>query len=541
MEAAQIVTTEASQAPGKKKKLPIPHLPKSKKGKKWLKRLPLLLLLGGAAYWFLFLRPTGDAGAGAARYTVEAAARRDLEASVSSAGTLSPAASYDVRALVSGEILQAPFEIGDHIEKGDLLYQIEAKDAEAAVQQAELSLRQAQLSRDELAENLRLTASAAGVVQAVHVKKGDLVSAGTPVADILDASILYLTVPFHSAGAAELAPGQSAAVTLAGSLETLPAVVESVASADLVGPGGALVRQVKLRLSNPGALTEGSAATASAGALDCAGSGTLEAASRQTVTARTSGEVTEVYVSPGSGVSAGTALAELGGSQAGSALENADLALESARLSLQRARQTLENYRVLSPIAGTVIEKTFKAGDTIDSMDSGSLAVLFDLSAMELKLNINELDIGRLREGQTVRITADAVPGQTFQGTVERLSVNGATENGFTTYPVTVRLEDYGALNPGMNVSAEIIVEQMKDVLSIPASAVQRGDTVLVPREGALSEDGTTLADPAGTEERTVTLGGGDGTYVEVQSGLNEGDLVLVPLQAQDGGVPAGG
>lgn len=541
METTQIVTTEAPQAPGKKKKLPIPHLPKSKKGKKWLRRGLIAAAALFGVYWFA-LRPSGTGGTAlAGQYVPDTVQRRDLKVTVSSTGTLAPAASYDVRALVSGEILQAPFEIGDHIEKGDLLYQIEAKDAEAAVRQAELSLRQAQLSRDELAESQRLTASAAGVVQAVHIKKGDLVSAGTPVADILDSSTMYLTVPFHSAGAAELAPGQSAAVTLAGSLETLPAVVESVASADLVGPGGALVRQVRLRLSNPGALTEGTAATASAGALDCAGSGTLEAASRQTVTAQTFGEVTDVYVSAGSAVSAGTVLAELGGSQAGSALENADLALESARLSLQRAQQTLENYRVLSPIAGTVIEKTFKEGDTVDSMDSGSLAVLFDLSAMELKLNINELDIGKLREGQTVEIAADAVPGQTFQGTVERLSVNGTTANGFTTYPVTVRLEDYGDLNPGMNVSADIIVEQVKNVLSIPASAVQRGNTVLVPLEGALAEDGATVADPAKVEERTVTLGGSDGTYVEVTSGLKDGDLVLVPAQAQDGAAPVGG
>jgi len=518
------------------------RFPALKKGKKRWKRLILLLCALGAAYWFFVLRPGGQAGGAGMgpAYQVQAVQRRDLSVSVSGTGTLAPAASYQVKALVSGEILEAPFQVGDRIEKGDLLYRIDAKDAEAAVQQAELTVRQAQLSRDELEENLRLTASASGVVQKVYVQKGDLLSPGSPVADILDTSTLYLTVPFQSAGAAELAPGQSAQVTLAGTMEALPAVVESVSSAELVGAGGALVRQVRLRLSNPGALTEGTSATASAGELACAGSGTLEAASRQTVTARASGEVTAVYAAAGSGVSAGSVLAELGGAQTRSALENADIALESAQLSLQRAQDALENYIVTSPISGTVIEKTFKEGDKIDSMDSGSLAVLFDLSAMELKLNVNELDIGKIREGQTVEIAADAVPGQTFRGTVERLSVNGTTANGFTTYPVTVRLEDYGELNPGMNVTTGIIVEEMKNVLSVPASAVQRGDTVLIPGEGALAGDGTTLADPSRTEERAVTLGGGDGEYVEIVSGLGEGDLVLVP--AQDGAAaPVGG
>ncbi len=84
--------------------------------------------------------------------------------------------------------------------------------------------------------------------------------------------------------------------------------------------------------------------------------------------------------------------------------------------------------------------------------------------------------------------------------------------------------------------------------LLLPAAAVQRGDTVLVPLEGCLSPDGATVIDPTRTEERTVTLGGGDGEYVEITSGLNEGDAVLVPLQAQGGmgggvmaAVPAGG
>ena len=130
-------------------------------------------------------------------------------------------------------------------------------------------------------------------------------------------------------------------------------------------------------------------------------------------------------------------------------------------------------------------------------------------------------------------ITADAIPGEVFTGVVDRVSINGTTTNGFTTYPATILLEDYGGLNPGMNVSADIIVERTENALSIPAAAVQRGDTVLVPQAGALSEDGSTVVDPTKAEERAVTLGGGDGEYVEITSGLSEGDAVLVPLQAQ--------
>lgn len=171
----------------------------------------------------------------------------------------------------------------------------------------------------------------------------------------------------------------------------------------------------------------------------------------------------------------------------------------------------------------------------MNSIESGSLAVIYDLSYLKLEMNISELDLNKIQEGQAVDITADAIPGQVFTGRVDRVSINGTTTNGFTTYPATILLEDYGGLNPGMNVSADIVVERMKNVLSIPASAVQRGDTVLVPLEGCLSPDGTSVADPSRSAEQTVTLGGSDGEYVEITSGLNEGDTVLVPAQGAAG------
>ena len=189
-----------------------------------------------------------------------------------------------------------------------------------------------------------------------------------------------------------------------------------------------------------------------------------------------------------------------------------------------------------------------KAGDNVNNIEAGALAVIYDLSYLKLEMNISELDLSKVAAGQPVDITADAIPGEVFEGRVDRVSINGTTTNGFTTYPATILLEDYGNLNPGMNVSADIVVERVKNALSIPAAAVQRGDTVLVPLEGCLSPDGATVLDPAKTEERTVTLGGGDGEYVEITSGLNEGDTVLVPAQAQGGmgggvmaAAPAGG
>ena len=549
METTSVLTPETPQAPQKeKRKLPRPRLPKTKKGKKRLKWgiIAAAVLLGG--YWFFIRGGQGNGAPAMGQFTSDTVQRRDLTVAVSGTGTVTPIDSYYLKPLVTGEVLEAPFEVGDRVEKGDVLYRLDAKDAEMSIQQAELSVRQAQKSYDDLAGNLTVRAGGAGVVQKVLVQRGDLVSPGTPVAEVADTSTLTVTLPFHSAEAQSIRAGQSAQVTIGGTMETLPGRVESVSSAELVGAGGALVRQVKIRVDNPGALTAANSATAAVGDIACAGSANFEESLRQTVVAQASGEVTEVHVTAGSKVSAGSALATLGGTAAQSSLEDMAIALENAQLALQRSRDALENYTITAPISGTVIEKNVKAGDNVNNTEAGALAVIYDLSYLKLEMNISELDLSKVAAGQPVDITADAIPGEVFEGRVDRVSINGTTTNGFTTYPATILLEDYGNLNPGMNVSADIVVERVKNALSIPAAAVQRGDTVLVPLEGCLSPDGATVLDPAKTEERAVTLGGGDGEYVEITSGLNEGDTVLVPAQAQGGmgggvmaAAPAGG
>lgn len=532
MDVTQANSTEEVLLPTEKKR-PSLKLPKKKKKRvKWL----LLAVVGVVVLWWIFLRPKADLSAvTAGQYIPVPAVRQDLTVSVDGSGAVTPIESYQVSALTSGEILQAPFEVGDQIELGALLYQLDAKEAQATIAQAQLALRQAQLSYDTVAHGLTARSSAGGVVQTVHVQKGDLVSPGTPIADITDTSTMILSLPFQSADAAGITPGQSAQVTLSGTLETLSGTVESVSSADLVGAGGALVRQVQIRVSNPGALTAEQSATASVGAVSCAGSGKFQASSRQTVTAQTSGEITELYVTAGSQVSTGTPVAAIGGESAQNALENAAMGVESAQLSLQRAQDALENYTITSPISGTVIEKNFKAGDKLDGMESGALAVIFDLSGLKLTINVSELDISQLQPGQEVEITAEALPDQVFYGVVDAVSINGTTTKGFTTYPVTIVLEEFGDLNPGMNVSAKVIIFQETNALCIPVSAVNSDGTILVAAPGALSEDGSTVIDPSKAERRTVTLGSGDQEYVSVTEGLEEGEVVLVPVQSSAG------
>ena len=539
METTQ-TAPETTQTPAAPETEPSPLWTGPKKRRKWIKRVLVIAAVLALLFWIVVRPMLGGTAAVSGAYQTAQVQRQDLTVSVSGSGTVTPIESYQVSALVTGEILESPFEDGDQVEKDQLLYRIDPGSAQTALQQAQLSVQQAQMSCDTLASSLQVRAIGGGVVQALHVQEGDLVSAGTAIADITDTSTMTLTVPFQAGDAAHISAGQTAQVTLSGTLETLSGTVESVASADQVGNGGALVRQVKIRLTNPGALTDATTATARVGTYACAAGGTLSPQLRQTITAAASGEITNLNVSVGSRVSAGAVLAAIGGESAENSLADAALAVQNAQLSLQSAQEALDSYTITSPISGTVIEKNLKAGDQLNGGDSGAMAVIYDLSQLELQMDVSELDIGQIQPGQTVEITAEALPGQTFTGVVEKVSVNGTTTDGFTTYPVTILLSEYGDLNPGMNVSAHIIVERAENALCVPAEAVNSDGTVLVAGEGAFAEDGVTIADPSKIESRPVTLGRGSQDYVEITSGLEEGETVLLPIQST-GGMPSDG
>ena len=120
---------------------------------------------------------------------------------------------------------------------------------------------------------------------------------------------------------------------------------------------------------------------------------------------------------------------------------------------------------------------------------------------------------------------------------VERVGINGTTTDGFTNYPVTITLTEYGDLKPGMNVSATILCETAENVLCVPVAAVARGNTVQVAPSAALSEDSTGVADLSQLEERTVTLGRSDAEYIEITSGLEEGETVAFLDPMADAGM----
>ena len=478
------------------------------------------------------LLPGGGTPAAETAYTTAAVERMDVSSSITGSGTLEAADSYSVSTLVEGTILTAAFEEGDQVEEGTVLYTIDSSDAASSLEQAQISLNQSERSYQNTVkslEDLTVTAPVSGQVYSIDVEVGDEVSAGQQVATVRDSKTMGLEVTFPADDAASFYVGQSATVTLDSTFETLTGSISKIAGNDTVLTGNVIVRSVTIDVSNPGGLSTEQSASAAVGTVTSTGSGTFTYKAEEAVTAQVSGTVASIQVSEGQQVSKNQALVVLTSDDLDDQVQSAQDSLRNAQISYEKQTEQLEDYTVTAPITGTIVDKNYNAGETSEA--NQVLCSIYDLSYLTMTLSVDELDISDIAVGQTVTITADAVEDRTYTGTVTKVSVAGTSSGSATTYPVTIRIDDTDGLLPGMSVDATIELAAAQDVLAIPSAALNRGNTVLVTADSPSAAGGTlveaTTEDGEDYYSVEVTTGVIGDSYIEIVSGLQEGDTVV--------------
>ena len=493
----------------------------AKKNWKWL--VPVVVVAAAGA---VFLIGGGNkAASGDVTYAETTPVRQDVSNSLSGTGTLNPANTYTVKSLVDGKILTGGFEEGDKVEEGDVLYTIDSSDASTNLEKASIALQQAQRSYDKTVDLQYVRAEVDGTVSSLKVAKGDQVTSGQEVAVIRDSSKMLLNLLFPAADAANFSVGQSADVVLDGTFETLKGTITAVTGTDELSTGNLLVRTVTIRVNNAGGLTTAQAATASVNGVSSIASATFAYQAERTLTAQASGTVSAINVQEGGAVSKGDIIIELTGDELTESIQSASESLRSAEISMQNQQDNMSNYTITSPISGTIIEKDAKQGDALTS--GSTLCVIYDLSYLEMVINVDELQIGALSVGQKVQLTADAVTDKTYVGTVTRVSMKGSSSGGTTTYPITIRIDDTDGLRPGMNANAEIVVAEAGNALVVPNAAVIRGGYVLVSKKSPSAANAVEDMDaPDGYVYVKVETGVSDDSYTEIKSGLQEDDTV---------------
>lgn len=493
---------------------------------------------------------------------------KDITTVLSSSGTIKPLNTYEVTSLVEGEVVKADFEEGDQVEKGDVLYRIDTDSLDSKIDTAETSVDRAKSNYDNAVESynkavsryqdakedlydLSITSKASGMVTKIYVEKGDSVQAGSQLAEIYDNSSMLLSVPFNSSEVKNSWVGEKAVVEVGDFGETMHGTVTKIGGEESVLSGGRVVRYVTVKVKNPGGITTETKATASIGDIDCNSEGSFSVLEQATLLADKSGKISKINMKEGASVKKGDTIVGLSDElvsdqlqsyqdaidNAKNSMENSENSIEDAKQSLDDQKESLSDYSITAPISGQVIRKDTLIGDTLkNSAQNSALCVIYDLSAVTFEMSIDELDVMDVKSGQEVVITADALEGEVFTGHITNISLESTTGNGVTQYPVTVRIDKAGSLLPGMNVTGKIVTGEAKAVPAVPVDALMRGDIVYV-KDKTLStqtpkkNEKTAAVQseiPEGFHEVTVTTGLTDGDYIEITSGLSEGEEVYV-------------
>lgn len=580
--------------------------------------LLIIVLLALVVAVVFIIRKKNAANDATVEYNTATVEKRSITRTVDGSSTVEANDTYDVTALVTGEILSDYFSEGDMVEKDQLLYTIDSSEAEKQVQTAQNSLTKAQQSyldairqktdkiktnsideetqNNEIIkainnidsanrslsvaqkdyDNLTIVSDYSGTVGEVQVRVGDDIndSMRTQIAYIYDSSKLKIDIPFNEADANEIYVGDTAVLTIASSGDTIDGTVEHVGDSTTATSSHAIVKYVTIVVDNPGGLTISDKASAVVNDIACNDLGTFQYYDEGYIYAESSGKLADIYIKENDTVTKGqvigyltsdtvennlaSAQEQLESAQIeknnaytklesliiqndtyslDSSIQSAALSLDDAKTQLEEAQENLEDYQIKAPIAGTIITKNSKAGDKLENNNSSSsepMAIIYDMSTLKVQLSIDESEIHDIVVGQEVTITADAVEG-TFTGTVEKVGVNGTSTNGVTIYPVDIVIEEYGDLLPGMNVDCVITVESAENVLAIPVESVQRGNIVYVQGEKQDENDKA----PEGYYSVDVETGVSDSQYIEIKSGLNEGDTICGSIKAS-GNEPQG-
>ncbi|MBD2845848.1 efflux RND transporter periplasmic adaptor subunit [Paenibacillus sp. IB182496] len=287
-------------------------------------------------------------------------------------------------------------------------------------------------------------------------------------------------------------------------------------------------------------------------------------------------------------------------------MEAAAVSIQNAQLAIEQTELEIVEYQkeadppdpLIAPIDGTVTAVNVKADENTSARQEAFAIVNYD--KLNMTISADELDITKLNIEQTARITLDALEGRTLGGRVVEIAKEGSASNGVATFPVTVALDEADQVLPGMSGQVEIIITEKEDALMVPVDAVEMmGDRYYVrvadgsstgaddageaatlepsepgSRAGQSGPDSLRGADD-GTEEarserfngpagapsggfgaatsegglREITVGITTDSYVEVLSGLSEGDRVLIAISTTEnsnteqiqGGFPGGG
>jgi HlyD family secretion protein len=209
-------------------------------------------------------------------------------------------------------------------------------------------------------------------------------------------------------------------------------------------------------------------------------------------------------------------------------IKSQELTVRQRENALTDAKENLSDYYIRAPFDGVAAKMSAKKGD---DASSGSALVTFITKQQLAELSLNEVDVAKVHAGEKATLTFDAVSGLSITGTVAGVDSVGTVTQGVVTYAVKIAFDTQDdRVKPGMSVSAAIVIDAKPDVLIVPNSAVKsQGEAYYVQIFDSIPADASAqgFSSPVAPREQIVEIGLANDMDTEVISGLNEGEIVV--------------
>lgn len=515
--------------------------------------LGVLLVAGGIGLYFLFFKE--DEAAVITDVTTYGSLATTLEGT----GTTVPADSVTYSFASDADLLEVDVAAGDTVEVGDLLYvqddsEIDDEIADYQEQIADLNnkLDEYQDSLSDLQEtiaNLTITAPFSGRLLSVSVDDVDeTIKSGDELAVLVDDSIMKVTQYFSYAYEDEIYVGMAGRLSIASQMLTLDATVTEISKVERVTEEGTRCFAVTMEVANPGSLTEGMTGAGylladSGEKVYPAVEGELEYIRSKTITAEAAGDLTYLNAVDYQRVTKGEKLFVIDGDSYQTQISSVERNITSTRDSIttyqeriEEAEESRDSYAVRSEIAGKVIFVNARMGRT--PSEGQTAIMIYNLDAMQVSINIDELDIDNIEMGMQVKIVQSGAEKDTaYNGTVSEISYEATNTNGVAYFPITVTIESEGALSAGVNVNYYITLGDEEEGVLAPIGALKTTDegTCLMVQSDTRPENAVDLGEdveiPEGFYAVPVTTGVSNSQYVRILSGVDKGVTVFLRYQ----------
>ena len=457
---------------------------------------------------------------------VSVARKGDVQVSISGSGTIQSASTKDIASEVSANVKNVYVSVGDKVNKGDLLFELDSSDLETQIRNKQRSVNNLSETVKEYKEdikNLNIYANMNGYVSNLKYAKGDTVNKNSVLFEIVDASSYKLTAQVYYNANNPVNVGDSVSMMFLETFVDIEGVVSKVSDIKEQSDLGGQLQTIEIKVDNPGYTLEGvqvsniTIKTQKGLNISSLGIGTFTSNEAKQFKSPSSGTIKEIYINDGSYVSANELIIVLENDDLYDNLSDAQTSLSDAVTELNDIKNDSSFYTIISPIDGIVTTLNISEGDYVRS--ESTLAKIVNNYEIEFDIDVDELDILDLKIGQEAKVTIDAIEEtmkEPLTGTVSEIALEGTTMNSVTSYPVTISLSGNDNIKMGMNCSTEIIVESAENVLILPVEAID-------------SRRGKYYVTLENNERKEVEVGIYNEDYIEIVSGLTEGDKVLLP------------